>query len=103
MLCPLVIFYSKLTFSKNSGIPLVSNSLDPDQAKHSFYLYILTSVEYIRCGSVYILSGLFWMQTICKGHQQITKDVTGKDLTLKAPITAAADDKFWDISHFRQK
>ena len=37
-------------------------------------------------------------QTVCKGFQQITKVATSRQiLTLKAPITTTADDKFCDI------
>ena len=41
-----------------------------------------------------ILSGLTCFQTVCKGYQQTTH--ADKELTLKAPITTAADNKFCD-------
>ena len=58
----LLIFFSKLTFSKNSfkNNFRFSNSLDPDQAQ--------------------LLLGLIWVQTVCKGSQQVT--LVGKKLTL---------------------
>ena len=54
-------FFSKSTFSKNSYRYTfkVSNSLDPDQARH--------------------LSGLILVQTFCKSYQQTT--LVGKELT----------------------
>ena len=57
--CHLLIF-SKSTFSKNSfrNIFRVSNSLDPDQAQSK-------------------TSGLVWVQTACKGYQQMT--LVGKE------------------------
>ena len=50
--------FSKLFFRNATG---VSNSLDPDQDRH--------------------LSGLIWVQTVCKGYQQTTKSpLAGKEL-----------------------
>ena len=48
-------FFFKITFFKKilSGLPPVSNSLDP-----------------VMSG---ILSGLIWVQTVCKGYQQMTQ------------------------------
>ena len=53
--------FSKSTPSKNSfrNTIRVSNNLDPDQARH--------------------FSGLIWVQTVCKGYQQMTP--LGKELT----------------------
>ena len=53
-------FLFKINFlEKNpSGIPSLSNSLDPDQARR--------------------FSGLIWVQTVCKGYRQTTH--VGKEL-----------------------
>ena len=45
-----------------SGIPSVSNSLDPDQARQK-------------------MLGLIWVQTVSKGHQETT--LAGKELNVK--------------------
>ena len=57
-------FFQKSTFSKNSFKITIrmSNSLDPDQARH--------------------FVGLIWGQTVCKGYQQTT--LVGKELYLKS-------------------
>ena len=54
----------KSTFSEKilSGIPSVLNSSDPDDTK--------------------VLSSLIWVQTFCKGYQQIT--LVGKELNVNA-------------------
>ena len=48
---------------------------------------------------------VIWVQTVHIGYQQTTKpQLAGTELTLKAPITTAADDKFCDMfTKFRQK
>ena len=50
--CHLLIFFNITFFKKKSGIPSVSNSLDPDQAQY--------------------LLGLIRIQAVCKGYQQPT-------------------------------
>ena len=58
LFCHLLIFFKIFFFRKNiSGIPSMSNSLDPDQA---------------------IMSGLIWVQDVCKSYQQMT--LVGKEL-----------------------
>ena len=61
--CFLVVygFFFKLTFSKKSFRKTirVSNSSDPDQARH--------------------LLGLIWVQTVCKGYHQMTKVSTSRE------------------------
>ena len=51
----------KINFPKNSfgNTIRVSHSLDPDQARH--------------------LSGLIWVQAVCKGYQQKTKVAASKE------------------------
>ena len=57
--------------------------------------------EYHQCETVWtqiwlnVVLGLIWGQTVCKGYMHTT--LGGKELTLKAPITTAAKDKFCDI------
>ena len=50
------LFFKLIIFQKKNvlGIPSVSNSLEPDQ----------------------VLSGLIWVQTVCKGYQQMIKVAT---------------------------
>ena len=53
--CRLLIFFQNQLFRNAcilSGIPSVSNSFDPDQARH--------------------MSGQIWIKLVCKGYQQMT-------------------------------
>ena len=53
------LYFFKSTFSKKSfrNTTGLSNSADPDEARH-------------------ILSGLVWVQIVCKGYQQTAKVAT---------------------------
>ena len=61
LFCCLWIFFLKLTFSKTSfrNTIRVSNSWDPDQARH--------------------FVSLIWVHTVCKGYQQTTKVATSRE------------------------
>ena len=48
-----------------------------------------------------ILSGLFWVQTFCKGNQQTA--LGGKELNIQVPITTPADNIFSELSLFSGK
>ena len=61
-------FFSKLTFEINysRNITRVSNGLDPDHDRRS------------------VLSVLIWVQTFCKGYQQMTKVAASKKIVSSA-------------------
>ena len=79
-------FFFKINFSKKSlrNTIRVSNSLDPDQAE--------------RFVGPDILSGLIWVQTVCKDYQQTSKVETSRE-RVNLYLSLVLSRQSWQITN----